>query len=139
LAYQEHRYELDLHEERVQQVSAVEQRVVLQADAPSGVEECLKVLIVVVQVVLVAEKNLDDLCVSCRAVAVGRFHLLHVFVPSETARDIARRKRPALKHRDDADAILNSLWRDEDDGELLGRETEALGTKALFAGPTDEV
>ena len=61
LVHDEHRHHLDAHEERVQQVRAVEQRVVLQADVAAGVEELLEVLVVVVQVVLAAEQHLDDL------------------------------------------------------------------------------
>ena len=49
LVHDEHRHEVDADEERVQQVRAVEQRVVLQADLAAGVEERLEVLVVVVQ------------------------------------------------------------------------------------------
>ena len=53
----EHRHQLDADQERVQQVRAVEQRVVLQADAAAVVQERLEVLVVVVQLVLVAEQR----------------------------------------------------------------------------------
>ena len=52
LVHDEHRHHLDAHEERVQQVRAVQQRVVLQTDLAAVVEERLEVLVVVVQVVL---------------------------------------------------------------------------------------
>ena len=41
LVHHEHRHEVDAHEERVQQVRAVEQRVVLESDLAAGVEELL--------------------------------------------------------------------------------------------------
>ena len=48
----EHRRQLDPHEERVEQVRAVEQRIVLEPDPAAVVEERLEVLVVVVQLVL---------------------------------------------------------------------------------------
>ena len=73
LVHHEHRHHVDADEERVQQVRAVEQRVVLQTDLAAGVEERLEVLVVVVQVVLAAEQQLD---------AVG---VVTVAVPSASA------------------------------------------------------
>ena len=61
----QHRDQFDADEKRIQSVGAVEQRVVLQADAPAVVEERLKILIVVVQVVLVSEQYFDDVAIRC--------------------------------------------------------------------------
>ena len=44
----EHRHQFDVDQERIERVGAVEQRIVLQADAAAGVEERLIVLVVVV-------------------------------------------------------------------------------------------
>ena len=48
----EHRHHLDRHQERIEVVGAVEQRIVLQADPAAAIEECLEILVVVVDVVL---------------------------------------------------------------------------------------
>ena len=113
LVHHEHRHHLDLHEERVQQVRAVEERVVLQADLAAGVDEPLEVLVVVVLLVLVAEQHLDDARVGlrrARARSDGRFlHRGDVVVAAEPARDVARRQRLAFEHGDDADHVGGSL------------------------------
>ena len=112
-------------EERVQQVRAVQQRIVLQADVAAGVEERLEVLVVVVQVVLGAEQHLDDRAVLC----VGlRLHARDVVEPAEPARDVARRQRRTFERGDDADHVLRPARRDHNDAELLGAQAERLGT-----------
>ena len=106
LVHDEHRHQVDADEERVQQVRAVEQRVVLQPDAAAGVEERLEVLVVVVQVVLAAEQHLDELGV---AACLSRcFHRGDVVEAAEAARDVARRQRLAFERGDDADDVLRA-------------------------------
>ena len=53
--------QLDADQERVQEVRAIEQRVVLQADAAAAREERLIVLVIVVELVLRAQHRLDHL------------------------------------------------------------------------------
>ena len=59
LLHHEHLAELDAHQVGVEQVGAVEERVVLEADAPARVEERLVVLVVVVEGVLRGQHGLD--------------------------------------------------------------------------------
>ena len=101
LADDEHLAQLDLHEERVEQVRAVEQRVVLEADAAAVGEERLVVLVVVVQVVLGAQHGLDDL--GRRAALVVGLHGRHVGEAADAAGDVARGR--ALERGDDADDV----------------------------------
>ena len=124
LVHDEHRHHVDAHEERVQQVRAVEQRVVLQTDLAAGVEERLEVLVVVVQRVLAAEQHLDDLGVDR---ALRLLHRSDVVEAAEAARDVAERQRLTFERGDDADDVLRSDRRDHHDLELLGREPERLG------------
>ena len=111
---------LHLHQERVQQVRAVQQRVVLQPDLAAVVEERLEVLVVVVQVVLAAEQQVDDL--GRRAPV--RLHLLDVGEAAEAARDVARGQRVALLDRHDADVVLVALGGDADHLQLAGHQPE---------------
>ena len=106
LAHDEHLAQLDLHEERVEQVRAVEQRVVLQPDAPAVGEEGLVVLVVVVEVVLRAQHGLDH---RHGRPALG-LHRRHVLEPADAAGDVTRRW--ALQRRDHADEVAIALWRD---------------------------
>ena len=60
MLHDQHRDDFHADQERVERVGAIEQRIVLQSDAPAVLEKRLEVLIVVVQVVLVSEELLDD-------------------------------------------------------------------------------
>ena len=113
LAHDEHLAQLDVHEERVEQVRAVEQRVVLQADAPAVGEERLVVLVVVVEVVLRAQHGLDD---RHGRAAVG-LHRRDVAERADAAGDVARRR--ALQRGDDADDVAVALRRDVHDPQRL--------------------
>ena len=110
LAHDEHLAQLDLHEERVEQVRAVQQRVVLEADAAAVVEERLVVLVVVVQVVLRPQHRLDDL--DRRPVA-GCLHRGDVGEAADAAGDVARRR--ALERGDHADDVAVALRGDVHD------------------------
>ena len=61
LFHNQHRHLLHAHQERIQVVGAVEQRVVLQADLSARLKELLEVLVVVVLIVLAAEDQADHL------------------------------------------------------------------------------
>ncbi len=63
---------------------------------------------------------------SCSA-SVALLHARDVVVSAEAARDVARRQRRTFERRDDADHVLRTARRDDDDLELLGREAERLG------------
>src|SRR5262249_2449047 len=97
----QHRNELDADEERVQRISAVEQRIMLEADVAAVIQKCLEVLIVVVQMVLAAKKRFDDL----RVVGIVSFHSGDVGKSAEPAGDIAGRKGIAFVGCDDADHV----------------------------------
>ena len=142
LAHDEHLAQLDLHEERVEQVRAVEQRVVLQADAAAVVEERLVVLVVVVQVVLRPQHGLDDL--DRRAPSASSI-VGDVAEAADAAGDVARRR--ALERGDDADDVAVALRRDVDDLERRRRRpgrpplrsaSETILPKTCVAGDDDE-
>ena len=76
LVHDQHRHQLDADEERVQQIGAVEERIVLEADAPSGIDEGLEVLVVVVELVLRTEEQVDELRIG--DVRVARLQRGHV-------------------------------------------------------------
>ena len=124
LVHDEHGHQVDAHEERVQQIRAVEERVVLQPDLSAGVDERLVVLVVVVQVVLAAEQHLDE--VGVLHASFARLHLGDVVEASEPARDVARRQRRAFERGDHADHVDDAVGRDHDDAELVGGEAERL-------------
>ena len=123
---------LHADEEGIEVVSAVEKRIVLQADFAAGIEELLEVLVVVVQRVFAAEDGGDEL-------EVGGVRLLFEFCDiveeSQTAGDGTCLQRLAFKRGDDADhvrdfAALGGPGRDARDFELAlfeaeGREGEA--------------
>ena len=117
LVHDEHRHQVDADEERVQQVRAVEQRVVLQADLAAGVEERLEVLVVVVQVFLLpSSTSMSSASVVRRAAAaVRRLHRRDVVEAAEPAGDVARRQRLALERGDDADQVDVAVGRDHHD------------------------
>jgi cobyrinic acid a,c-diamide synthase len=60
----EHGHLLDAHQERIEVVGAVEERVVLQADPPAALEERLEVLVRAVLAVLRSENRLDHRLVA---------------------------------------------------------------------------
>ena len=86
LAHHEHGNHLHAHEERIQGICAVEQKVVLKADVAAVVEEGLVVLIVVVQAVFRAEKHLDD----GRILAPRLLHVQDVGISAQPPCDVAR-------------------------------------------------
>ena len=102
----EHRHHLDPDQERVQQVGAVEQRVVLQTDLAAVRQERLEVLVVVVQVVLGAEQDLDDLGIAGLRSAL---HRPDVVEPAEAAGDVPGTERLTFERGDDADHVLSAL------------------------------
>lgn len=126
----EHRNELDGDQERVQVVGAVEQRIVLEADAAAGIQELLEVLIVVVLGVLAREQNLDDLAVLLgRLSFLWRFECRDVVEVADTVRHRTLRRRSAFEGGDDADHIDDSPVTlrsrlDPDDLQLIGGEAE---------------
>ena len=105
-----------------EQVRAVEQRVVLEADLAAGVEERLEVLVVVVQRVLAAEQEVDELGVGRGGAAarVRRLDLGDVLEAAEAAGDVTRGQRLALERGDHADEVDVAVGRDHDDAELVG-------------------
>ena len=93
---------LDAQQERIQVVSAVEKRIVLQADLAAGIEELLEVLVVVVQLIFAAEDGGDELEVG----GVGLlFELRDIVELSQAAGDGACLKRLAFERGDDADHV----------------------------------
>jgi hypothetical protein len=116
LPHQQHRHELDLHQEGVQQVGAVQQRVVLEPDLAAARHERLEVLVVVVHRVLVAEQDLDDLGVE----GAAGLHLADVGETAEPAGDVTRRERLALERGDDPDDVGVALRGDDHDAQLVG-------------------
>jgi hypothetical protein len=127
----QHRDELDPHQERVEQVGAVQQRVVLQADAAPVVEERLEVLVVVVQVVLGPQQRLDELGVG--GVGLG-LEVGDVVEAAQPGGDVAPVERLALERGDQADHVLVALGSDDHDLELLGRQPERHRREAPVAG-----
>ena len=120
LAHDEHRHQLDPDQERVEQVRAVEQRVVLQTDASTVVQEGLVVLVAVVQPVLARQDRLDLLGIR----RVGRFESRDVLEAPQPAGDVSGLRRVALESGDDADDVLVGLWRDDRDPQLVGNQAE---------------
>ena len=141
LVHHEHRHEVDADEERVQQVGAVEQRVVLEADLAAGVQERLEVLVVVVQGVLAAEQEVDDLGVGGAGAPTG-VRLLDrrdVGEAAEPARDVARREWFALERGDDADEVDLRVGCDDHHLQLFGCQPERRRGEAAAAGLFGEV
>ena len=128
----QHRHQLHPHQERVEQVRAVQQRVVLQADAPAGVEERLEVLVVVVQVVLRAEQDVDELGVGGRRVGLQRGDVVEA---AEPAGDVALVERRALERGDQADDVVGALGRDDHHLQLLGRQARTTGASSAAVAP----
>ena len=91
----QHRDLFDADQERIEQVRAVEQRVVLQADLAAGLQKRLVVLVVVVLVVLAAEQGLDEVGVGARL--LRGFQRRDVVELAQSAGDVARRQRLALR------------------------------------------
>src|SRR5579859_5676518 len=108
LVHDQHRRELHAHEEGVEQVRAVEQRVVLQADAAAAVQEGLEVLVVVVQLVLLAQQRLDELGVGHARL---RFERVDVSESADAAGDVRGWQRLALERGDEADHVLVAVRR----------------------------
>ncbi len=90
------------------------------------IEEGLKVLVVVVQIIFAAEQRFDDL----RIVGVVGFHFRDVGKTAEAAGDVTRRKRVAFISGDDADDVEGGtvfaarLRLNANEFELLGPEAE---------------
>ncbi|MEZ5217971.1 MAG: hypothetical protein R2715_15610 [Ilumatobacteraceae bacterium] len=135
LADDEHRNELDANQEGIEQIGAVQQRVVLQTDPATGLQEGLEVLIVVVQLVLVAEEHLDGLGVRGAARLEGE----HVVVGTEPAGDVTARERLALQRRHDADHVLLAVGGDDGDLQLLGRQPERGAVELVAASERGEL
>ena len=99
---------LHSHQERIQVVGAVEQWVVLEADFPAFVEECLEVLVGLVLVILAAEDRLNQLRVGQAALAAffGQpLQVLDILESAQSAGDVACRKRVAFERCHDADHV----------------------------------
>ena len=125
LVHHQHGDELDADEERVQEVGAVEQWIVLQADAASCIDEGLEVLIVVVEHVLRSEQHVDQLSVGDPR--VGFLERSHIVEAAEPRGDVALVEGCALQRGDEADDVAVALRRDHDNLQLLGGEPEGLG------------
>ena len=117
---------LDAHEERVEQVGAVQQRIVLQADPAAVVQERLEVLVVVVQLVLGPKQLLDEFRVADLRILFERFD---VGEAADTTGDVGRRKRRAVKGGDDAHHVLIALGRDQGDAKLVRLEPKGFRAK----------
>jgi hypothetical protein len=117
----QHRHHLDPDQERVEQIGAVQQRVVLHADTTAGRQERLEVLVVVVQGVLGAEQHVDQFGVGDGRVAL---HLGDVVEAAEPARDVARGERLALQGGDQADHVAGAVRRDHRDVQIVGGQPE---------------
>ncbi len=134
----QHRHDLDREQERVQQVGAVEQRVVLQPDASAGLQERFEVLVVVVEVVLRPQQQLDDLCVAGSLGFLGR----DVLEATQPACHVARGQRRSFVRRDDADVVdrvVVRVWPNDGCRQLIGRQTRdrcrgALGNDLAVGG-----
>ena len=133
LLHNQHRDKLDAHQERIQSVCAVQQRIVLQAYSSAVVQERLEVLIVVVEMVLVSQERLDDLTVF----DAGLFHLLHVSETSQTIGNVPRLQRVPFKSSDDSNHVnqpwLRSPWlgRNPHQVQLLRFEPKGLRSQSV--------
>ncbi|HUO35750.1 MAG TPA: hypothetical protein VMU43_12235 [Candidatus Acidoferrum sp.] len=101
LFHDHHRNKFDADEKWIEGISPVEKRIMLKADLPALVEECLKVLIVVVELILAAQERFDDLLIGGSAL----FHIPHVRKAAKAAGDIPGGKRITLVGGDDADDV----------------------------------
>ena len=125
----EHRHHFHADEKWIERVRAVEERIVLQADVAAVIEEGLKVLVIVVQIIFAAEQRLNNLGV----VGVVGFHFCDVGKTAEAAGDVTGRKRVAFVSGDDADnvergAVFSARLRlNADEFELFGFEAERCG------------
>src|SRR5204863_7801203 len=93
----------DANEEWIQQERAVQQRIVLQTDVPTRVEEPLVVLVVVVKIVLAAEEYLDRRAVGRLLAIPVRFDPRDVVEAAEAGRDVAGIQWPDFECRDHPD------------------------------------
>ncbi len=91
----------DIEEERVDGVVTRHQNVVLKTASPAFVQECLSILIVGVQRVLVAQNGVDN----DRRFDVCRLEILDVLEVADTARDGARLERRPIQRCHDADVV----------------------------------
>ena len=117
----QHRNLLHANQERVEVVSAIKQRVVLEADLSASLEELLEVLIVVVLIVLAAENQPHQLEISD---AGFPFELADVLESAQPAGNSAGRQGLAVQcgdhsdHVDDFAAFAGRLGRNARDIEL---------------------
>ena len=88
LFHNQHRHLFHANQERVEVVSAIEQRVMLQADLPASLQELLEILIVVMLIVFAAKDQPHQLEISD---ARFRFELTDVFESAQPAGNSARR------------------------------------------------
>ena len=95
----------------------------LQADAAAAVQERLEVLIVVVQLVLLAEQGLDQLRVGDAGLRLQR---LDVAEAPDAAGDVGGPKRLALERGHDPDQVLHAVRRDHLDAQLIWLQPERL-------------
>ena len=124
----QHRHLLHADQERIEVVSAVEKRIVLQADFSAGLQELLEVLIVVVLMFLLPRIRL----ISSKSVTPAFvFKLADIFEFAEPAGDGAGGQRLAFECSDDADhvhdfAAFGGPGRDARDFELPIFEAEGV-------------
>src|SRR3989441_1797684 len=119
----QHRRQLDPDEERVEEVGTVQQWVVLQADAPAVVQERLEVLVVVVQLVLLAQQGFDQLRVGDVRLRLQRRDVAEA---ADAARDVGGPERLALERGDYPNEVLGAVRRDHLDAQLVGLQPERL-------------
>src|SRR5207253_6549591 len=94
---------LHTYEKRIQCVSAIEQRVVLETDVTAMIQKSLEVLIVIVQVVFAAEQRFDNLRV-CGS-AARSFQFFNVDVATQSTGNVAGRQRITLVRGNDANHV----------------------------------
>ena len=119
----QHPRRLDPNQERVQKVRAIQQRVVLEPDPAAAVHESLEVLVVVVQLVLGAEKRLYQLRVGDVRLDL---QVLDVLEGADPPGNVRGRQRLAVERGHDADHVLVALGRDHRDPKLLLRQSKRL-------------
>ena len=124
----QHRDLFHAHQERIEQVRPIEQRVVLEADLAAGLQKGVEVLVVVVLHRLRADQGLDERLIG----GVLAFQFLDVVELAQSAGDGAARQRLAFERGDDAAGIDHAAAarrarRDHRNLELLFRQAERLG------------
>ena len=98
----------------------------------------MKILIIIVHIILVAEQHLDDVAIGC----IRGFHLVEIGEAAQAAGDVAGRQRVPFKHCHDAYHIEHRgvrsrrLRLDSHQIELLRTQTERIRRERFISpGP----